>query len=165
MKPEYNIDWSTTSKIITVAVIAVVAFAGYELYRNNSLFHTMKGYLYWVMVFVLMCVAVFIPRRIVLDSDSIRIERILGTKIIPLGEISEAGLPYFGGMKLKTFGSGGFCGNLGWYHADGFGNYFSYVMDSKQSFYIILNNDRRYMLSCRNAPELVKELQAKLPNK
>lgn len=158
MKNILKVEWSNSSLIITVIVaVAVLAADIYLLANHNPL----KIAICAAVTLCLLIVALCIPVSINLDSKNLTIRKVVGEKVIPLSSISECGLSYIP-VSIKVMGSGGFCGDLGWYKAHDFGSYFSYVLNRKQAFYVILKDKRKYLLSCENPDKAIDEIKSRI---
>lgn len=107
----------------------------------------------------------FMPLSISLDKDSICINRPLRIKEIPLSVISDVRLcpPTMGAIRIC--GSGGWFGWYGWFRENDLGRYFAYYGKASDCFLVTLKNGKKYMLGCKDAPEMVKAIDSRLRNK
>lgn len=104
----------------------------------------------------------FMPLSISLDYDRLTILRPLKTKSIPLSCISEVRMcpPTMGAIRIC--GSGGWFGWYGWFKENDLGKYFAYYGKSSDCFLVTLKDGRKYMLGCKEAPEMVKAINERL---
>lgn len=104
----------------------------------------------------------FMPLSISVDHERLNIRRPLKTKSIPLSDISDVRLcpPTMGAIRL--FGSGGWFGWYGWFKEKDLGRYFAYYGKASDCFLITLKNGKKYMLGCKDAPAMVKTINAYL---
>ena len=104
----------------------------------------------------------FMPLSISLDNDSLSINRPLKIKSIPLSDIEEAVLcqPTMGAIRIC--GSGGWFGWYGWFKEYDLGKYFAYYGKASDCFLVTLKNGKKYMLGCKDAPEMVNAIKEKI---
>ncbi len=100
----------------------------------------------------------YMPLSISLDNKSLNINRSLKIKSIPLTEIANVKLcaPTMGAKRIC--GSGGWFGLYGWFSEKDLGKYFAYYGKASDCFLVTLKDGRRYMLGCKNAPEMVEAI-------
>ena len=103
------------------------------------------------------------PRCIEVTADGIVLHRVRGRKLFPYADIAEAavwrGRP---SSMLRYFGSGAFCGYIGWFSGGGLGSHFEYVGRYSDAFYIRLHSGRTYLLSCEDSEKVVKHIESAL---
>lgn len=120
----------------------------------------------WIFgtVFALMFLSTlfFMPLSISLDNESLYINRPLRIKSIPLSEISEVRLcsPTMGAIRIC--GSGGWFGWYGWFKENDLGKYFAYFGKASDCFLVTLKSGKKYMLGCKDAPEMVKAISERI---
>lgn len=104
----------------------------------------------------------FMPLSITLDESSININRPLKTKKIPLSEVADVKMcpPTMG--AIRVCGSGGWFGWYGWFREKDLGKYFAYYGKASDCFLVTLKDGRKYMLGCKDAPEMSDAIQHKL---
>ncbi len=104
----------------------------------------------------------FMPLSISLDDESLNINRPLKIKSILLTEIADVRLcaPTMGAKRIC--GSGGWFGWYGWFSEKDLGKYFAYYGKASDCFLVTLKNGRKYMLGCKDAPEMVKAIKEKI---
>lgn len=102
----------------------------------------------------------FMPLSISLDNESLEINRPLRIKSIPLSDIAGARLcaPTMG--TIRICGSGGWFGWYGWFKERDLGKYFAYYGKASDCFLVTLKNGNKYMLGCKDAPEMVEAINA-----
>lgn len=81
-----------------------------------------------------------------ITSIEIPIAHIVSVKKINIGEISNA---------IRTFGSGGFFGYVGYFKNDKYGKFLMYATERK-NLVLIQTHDKSYVVSCRNPDILIK---------
>ena len=106
----------------------------------------------------------YMPLSISLDNDSLNINRSLKIKSIPLTEIANVKLcaPTMGAKRIC--GSGGWFGWYGWFSEKDLGKYFAYYGKASDCFLVTLKNGKKYMLGCKDAPEMVKAINNRIGN-
>lgn len=104
----------------------------------------------------------FMPLSISLDSKSLNINRPLKIKSIQFTDIDKVKLcaPTMGAKRIC--GSGGWFGWYGWFSEKDLGKYFAYYGKASDCFLVTLKDGRKYMLGCKDAPEMVAAIQGKL---
>ena len=98
------------------------------------------------------------PLSFSLDKESLRIRRPLKTKSIPLSDIAAVRLcpPTMGAIRIID--SGEWFGWYGWFSEGDLGKYFAYYGKSSDCFLVTLKSGRKYMLGCKDAPEMVESI-------
>ena len=104
----------------------------------------------------------YMSLSISLDNESLNINRPLKIKSIPLSDIAEAVLcpPAMGAKRIC--GSGGWFGWYGWFSEKDLGKYFAYYGKASDCFLVTLKNGKKYMLGCKDAPEMVNAINEKI---
>ena len=117
-------------------------------------------WLWGVAVSVLFLSALcYMPLSISLDNESLNINRSLKIKSIPLTEIANVELcaPTMGAKRIC--GSGGWFGWYGLFSEKDLGKYFAYYGKVSDCFLVTLKNGKKYMLGCKDAPEMVNAIK------
>ena len=104
--------------------------------------------------------AFFIPLRLVVDEDSLRIWRPIGKVRIRMEDIKsctaiEDSRSIFN-KTIRTFGSGGLYGFLGHFKHDKYGKMRMFVTHTKQCFLIRMKDGRHFVVSSPKREEIVK---------
>ena len=104
------------------------------------------------------------PLSISVDKESLNINRPLKIKSIPLPEITDVRMcaPTMG--TIRICGSGGWFGWYGWFSEKDLGKYFAYYGKASDCFLVTLKNGKKYMLGCKDAPEMVKAINNRIGN-
>ena len=104
----------------------------------------------------------YMPLSISLDNDNLSINRPLKIKSIPLSDIVDVRLcaPTMGAKRIC--GSGGWFGWYGWFSEKDLGKYFAYYGKASDCFLVTLKNGKKYMLGCKDAPEMVNTINEKI---
>ena len=106
---------------------------------------------------ILLIISLFyMPMSIGADENAIYINRSLKVKTIPMTEVASVKLcpPTMGAIRIC--GSGGFLGYWGWFRERDLGKYFAYYGKASDCFLVELKNGHKYILGCKNAPEMVE---------
>ena len=106
----------------------------------------------------------YMPLSISLDNDSLSINRPLKIKSIPLSDIAEAVLYPSTMGAIRICGSGGWFGWYGWFKEKDLGKYFAYYGKASDCFLVTLKDARKYMLGCKDAPEMVNAINERITN-
>lgn len=106
-----------------------------------------------IMLIISLC---YMPMSIGADENAIYINRSLKIKAIPMADVVSVKLcpPTMG--AIRVCGSGGFLGYWGWFKERDLGKYFAYYGKASDCFLIELSDGHKYMLGCKNAPEMVE---------
>ena len=139
---------------LSTAVMCGVFFYALNRADNQWAVWSLGGAIVILFLFTL-C---FMPLSISLDNESLNINRPLKIKSIPLTEIADVRLcsPTMGAKRIC--GSGGWFGWYGWFKEKDFGKYFAYYGKASDCFLVTLKDGRKYMLGCKDAPEMVKTI-------
>jgi len=112
----------------------------------------------------LMCIAglIYGPISISLKNGILTVHSSLNFINIPVSDIESVKLcpPTMGARRIV--GSAGFMGYWGWFREKDLGKYFAYYGKASDCFLITLRNGRKYMLGCKDAPEMVEAIQSQL---
>ena len=106
----------------------------------------------------------YMPLSISVDKESLNINRPLKIKSIQLSEITDVRMcaPTMG--TIRICGSGGWFGWYGWFSEKDLGKYFAYYSKASDCFLVTLKNGKKYMLGCKDAPEMVKAINNRIGN-
>ena len=106
----------------------------------------------------------YMPLSISVDKESLNINRPLKIKSIQLSEITDVRMcaPTMG--TIRICGSGGWFGWYGWFSEKDLGKYFAYYGKASDCFLVTLKNGKKYMLGCKDAPEMVKAINNRIGN-
>ncbi|GHT61471.1 hypothetical protein FACS189451_03570 [Bacteroidia bacterium] len=155
----YKVKWSPLV-IITTIVIAVVflcidvyLIAGL-IYSGNVIFHAL---LLIIINAVLFFVIINTPRFILLNDERLVVKKVFGEIQIKYSDIIFA-KTFNPSADLRVFGSGGFGGFIGKFSNNDYGWYSSYVLNTKQSFFISIKDNKSYAFSCENSAEVVTKI-------
>ncbi len=114
------------------------------------------------IVFLFLFTLCYMPLSVSLDNKSLNINRPLKIKTIPLADIADVKLcsPTMGAKRIC--GSGGWFGWYGWFKEADLGKYFAYYGKASDCFLVTLKDGSRYMLGCKDAPEMVDAINKKI---
>ena len=118
----------------------------------------------WSAVIILLSLSTlfFMPLSISLDSQRLSIHRPLKIKSIPLSEIAEVRLCSPTMNAVRICGSGGWFGWYGWFKEKDLGKYFAYYGKASDCFLVTLKDGKKYMLGCKDAPEIVDAIKNRI---
>ncbi|MEZ3550534.1 PH domain-containing protein [Muribaculum intestinale] len=160
-KIKKNVELSTYCWIISALSTALICGVFvYALKRHDN--EWAVCILGGAIVFLFLFTLCYMPLSISLDNESLNINRPLKIKSIPLTEIEEAKLcaPTMG--TIRICGSGGWFGWYGWFKEKYLGKYFAYYGKASDCFLVTLKDGKKYMLGCKDAPEMVKAINERL---
>lgn len=105
---------------------------------------------------------IYMPLSIEANQQFLSIHKLLAIKQIPLSQIKSITVcpPTMGAKHIC--GSSGFLGYWGWFSEHDTGKYFAYYGKSSDCFLVTLNNGRKYMLGCTDAPAIIKHISETL---
>ncbi len=115
-----------------------------------------------VVVGLFLSTLFYMPISVFVDNRNVEIHRPLKIKSIPLNDISEVKLCPPTMAAHRICGSGGWFGWYGWFRERDLGKYFAYYGKSSDCFLLTLKDGRKYMLGCKDAPEMVSEIRSRL---
>jgi PH (Pleckstrin Homology) domain-containing protein len=104
------------------------------------------------------------PRGFTVEAGVVRVERPLRPVEIPLREVREVNVLPEGGMRgvLKTFGSSGAFGHVGWFWSRRLGAFRMYATRSKRLVRLVAGK-RTFVLSPEPLDRFVEEVLARSP--
>ena len=143
-------------------IISALSFAllcGIMVYVSQQSDNEWAVVILAIAIALLFCLTLFyMPVSVSLDSDALKINRPIRSKKIPLSDIESAKLcsPTMGAKRIC--GSGGWFGWYGWFSEGDLGKYFAYYGKSSDCFLVTLKSGRKYMLGCKDAPEMVESI-------
>ncbi|MBD5278327.1 MAG: hypothetical protein HDS32_03740 [Bacteroides sp.] len=158
----FHVNWSKTSIAITIIVFAIVIAVIIGLLLDGINIISVEFLIIGLVIICLFYFASYTPVRIELSEKTLIIHRILGCTCIPINRITSC-YRYYPVFLIKVCGSGGFCGNLGWYRTKEIGLFISYVTDWNDAVLIDVGT-RKYMVSCDNSDKLVLDLDGLISN-
>lgn len=98
------------------------------------------------------------PTSITIDDTSININRMMSKTLILKKDIIFIRPKESKNSDIRTFGSGGFFGYLGYFHAYNWGKYTAYVTDGNNMI-AIETTKKRYVVSCENPQTLIDSIK------
>lgn len=155
-----RVELSTYCWIISGLTIAFLCGIFIATVKTDNYLAT---YIWGAAVIVLLLYALFfMPLSISLDNETLKIHRPLKTKSIPLSDIADIRLcqPTMGARRIC--GSGGWFGWIGWFKENDLGKYFAYYGKASDCFLVTLKNGKKYMLGCKDAPEMVQAITKRI---
>lgn len=156
-----RVELSSYSIIISAIMIAVMC--GVVVYAakqpDNAIAVWILSAVFLALIFSTLF---FMPMSVSADNNYIKVRRPLKTKKIPLKEVSDVRLcsPTMGAIRMC--GSGGCFGWYGWFKERDLGKYFAYYGKASDCFLVTLKDGRKYMLGCKDAPEMVEYINGKI---
>lgn len=151
MNVTLRVRWSIAVKIITLLVVIVISYAEYALIVNGKIFLPI------VITVVSLLVVACTPISVTLNHSEFVLKKIIGKIHIPYHQI-ETIEPFVFTNNIRLFGSGGFCGYIGFFFNDEKGRYYAYIGNVKQSFYIATKS-KKYAFSCENTPFVIETIK------
>lgn len=153
-----NVSWSNEVKWITLFVllllVGVVIVSSIELWTCLTV--SVMAVLAIVFSFY------FAPDKIEITGTDLILYKLMGKVVIPLAQIREARLFDCTMSDLRLCGSGGVMGYTGLFTNKEIGRYVSYIGDYRQTFMIRCDSGKKYVFSCSDRVELIKQLRQRL---
>ena len=119
-----------------------------------------------ISLFFLISPSFFIPLRLVVDEDSLKIWRPVGKVKIPLEDIKSCTIiednHSIFDKTIRTFGSGGLYGFIGHFKHDKYGKMRMFVTHTKQCFLIRMKDGRHFVVSSPKREEIVEFINGRL---
>ena len=154
-----RVNFSTYSTVITVLSIVILAGVLFVVFSDpESSLVTRIGVVVIVLLFCLSGLF-YAPLAISVDGDALCVERPLRRKVIPLADIADVRLCKPTMAERRLCGSGSFLGHWGRMYERDLGRYFAYYGKASDCFLVTLNDRRKYMLGCKDAPEMVAAIK------
>lgn len=113
-----------------------------------------------VIIFLLLCVLIYMPLSISVNKTELNINRSFKIKTILLSDIKSVELCPPTIAERRICGSGGFFGYWGWFREKDLGKYFAYYGKVSDCFFIRLKDGRQYMIGCENPQSVVSCISA-----
>ncbi|WP_300726350.1 PH domain-containing protein [uncultured Bacteroides sp.] len=164
-----KIHFGRSVKLVTGFIITILAifvlFIIYMIFSCDDIIGKIIGAI--VLLFIaglLLPLFSFRLKQIIITDHSLIISSNRDKKEIKYTEIQEVSKynPTLSKGNVRTFGIGGLFGFIGDFKNKEIGNYTSYVGDYSQSFLIIMKSGEKYVVSCENYEEVIKEIQNRL---
>ncbi|MDR1683037.1 MAG: PH domain-containing protein [Candidatus Symbiothrix sp.] len=159
MNLKQKVRWNSTVKVITWIVVPLLMYAEYILI--NQLLHQFDIVsllasigLPVILLYFLLQMATFVE----LTENQLIIHRLRGNLIISIQSIKNINFPV-GQYGIRLFGSGGLFGYIGLFYNRQIGNFYSYIGNRSQSFWIETENGKKYALSCENRDLVIQAIQ------
>ena len=133
-----RVEFSTFCIITTLACLAL--FVGCTFIIPEIWWQIGWGAFTSILLIICLC---YMPMSIGADENAIYDVKLV--KLCP---------PTMG--AIRVCGSGGFFGHWGWFRERDLGKYFAYYGKASDCFLVELKNGHKYILGCKNAPEMVE---------
>lgn len=163
MTTKLNVQWSTYVKCITflVAIIIVAVEAGiiYKLLHSFDWLLLMVG-IFFLLIFIYNLFES--PLSIEVTDSQVLLNKITTQIKINFDEIDTIRIYKRGTFDIRLFGSGGFCGFIGYFSSKEIGKYRAYVGNYDQAFLIKTKNKKNYVLSCEDRDLIISRVKAKI---
>lgn len=115
-----------------------------------------------VIILLFLSTLFFMPLSVLLDKNSLEINRPLKIKSIPLSEIADVILCPPTIDAIRICGSEGWFGWYGWFREKNLGKYFAYYGKNSDRFLVFTKDGKKYMLGCKDAPEMVDAIRQRI---
>ena len=165
----YSSPWDRSLKLTTgVLVVVFVGITAFALNLTRTIsFHGDPRVLMLAPVVFLAVLAIswsLAPGGFTIEAGVVRVERPLRPVEIPLREIREVGVLPDDGLRgtLKTFGSSGAFGHIGWFWSKRLGAFRMYATRSRR-LVRILAGKRTFVVSPEPVDRFVEEVLARSP--
>lgn len=163
MEINKKVSWSKFVKTITVLVTLLLLVGAVGVIWGLQQSVDSIGLVVLILIVAVpFCFILQTPVRIQIVGQQLILKKIVGNVTINISDIREIGVFVPDSIELRLFGSGGLYGYIGIFRNSKLGNYRSYVGNYSQSFYVVLNNNRKYVLSCRDREEVIASVQQKM---
>lgn len=159
MNNKYNVHWSKTVRIITIACLILIIGGEIILIRYLlSLSDWIPAIFTFLIPLIMGYFILIAPMSIEIDGSRLVLIKFLGKKIIKLEDIDKIEAYISEGFEMRLFGSGGFYGFVGTFRNSKIGKYQSYVGDYSQTFFVETKKHKKYMLSCNDHESLISKI-------
>ena len=153
-----KVELSAYSIVISAFGMSILCFV-LCLQVSRDVLNWLSWTIFGVIISLCFCVLFYSPLSLSLSDSALSVNRLLRVRRIPLSEIESVRLcpPTMGAKRI--FGSGGWFGYYGWFSEGDLGKYFAYYGKSSDCFLVTLKNGMKYMLGCKDAPEMVEAIR------
>ncbi len=155
---------SKTTVLWTIGYIIVMALVWGLFFRTSDSSGRVLCYIVvGAMVIIFLAAFMFSPRRLILNDNTLTIERTVGRRQLPLEDIAEVRRVHVSVDGIvRVCGVGGLFGNIGWYYTRGIGRYFAYMGSTSNLVLITMKSGRKYMVNCVDPESLLITLRSKI---
>lgn len=160
LKTPFSKGMLTSTTLVSVFLLIVLVLSSAELLGINLgiTLNTTSATGGWIAaVFIIATFAsciLLMPTSITIDDHSIYINRIMSRTQILKKDVIFIRPKASRNSDVRTFGSGGFFGYLGYFHAYNWGKYTAYVTDGN-NMVAIETTKKKYVVSCENPQILI----------
>lgn len=145
--------WDTLAIVITIIFDAVLIWIVADAYMNSLLLFEI------IFLLVFVACALFVPLRLIVMKDTIKIIRPIGTVKIEMKDIvcchTIEDEKQFFDQIIRTCGSGGVYGYWGYFRHKKYGKIRFFATHRKQCFLIKLKDGKYYAISSEKRDEIV----------
>ncbi|MDE7180961.1 MAG: PH domain-containing protein [Muribaculaceae bacterium] len=148
---------------VTLTIVSFIVLVGIFLFEYSRSEH--EAIVWWLFAIVVIWAGFclfYAPLYIELGDTHLIVARSIRLKEIPLEDIASVALCPPTMAERRLCGSGGCFGHWGWYMEADLGRYFAYYGKASDCFLVTLRDGRRYMLGCKDAPEMVAAIRKRL---
>lgn len=158
MKKRVNL--STFSFVLTILTFVLILAIAWRFYSRGTTAPAVM--LLCALCFLSLLGLIYMPMSIELKNGELTLMSSFRFKRFNLSDIESVRLmaPTMGARRIV--GSGGFMGYWGLFREGDIGRYFAYYGKASDCFLVTLKNGRKYMLGCKDAPEMVDAINAQL---
>ncbi|MDE6379280.1 MAG: PH domain-containing protein [Muribaculaceae bacterium] len=148
---------STWNAIFTIIAVGAVACTCITQFKRTDVEAWVWIFLSFILVWGFLTLF-YCPMYVRLTEDSLNVDTSLRVKKFPLNEITAVKICPPTMAEKSVIGCRCSFGYWGWFREPSIGKYFAYYGLASQTFLIRLKSGRQYMLGCRDAKEMAKEL-------
>lgn len=153
-------QWDVMAIIVTVFFNVIMVSCIWSAFKSSIVILEIIA-LSMTIPFVL-----FVPLRLIVTEDMIKIWRPIGVVNIDMKEILSCSIiendESFFNKVVRTFGSGGLYGYWGYFRHDDYGKMKFYVTHKKQCLRIKLKNGKHYVISSPKREKIVAFIQVNI---
>jgi hypothetical protein len=163
MKQKFNIKWSLTVKLLTIAVLLIAVYGEYLLIK--PLFYSldwMKFFFSLLLPAVIIYCAMNSPLSVEINDNSLTVHKIIGRNVFYYNQIKQIGQYKPNGSEIRIFGSGGFLGYIGKFKNSEIGTYQSYAGDFGQAILIQTKDENNFVISCEDYLSVIHSVKNKI---
>jgi amino acid transporter len=163
---KFNCSWDNTVLLITlITCVVLLAIVVYTLviarkYKQKKRSITFLSVSVCLIVLLTLFIPLFyMPTSVYVNENTIVIHQLKGNTAFELKDIVEIRRATKNDTEksIRTFGSGGLFGALGWFKSPNLGKYFMFVTN-KSDCILLKNNERTVIFSCNNPDKLIEQI-------
>ncbi len=159
--------WCT--EVLVITIITLVVLLGTVMFLQILMpeWPAKTIWMKYLLMAIVLCTVVIgsacAPIRLKANDDKITIRLLLGSREIPLNEVTEVRKISKSDISgsIRTFGSGGLFGYLGRFKNNRLGSYTMYATELN-NLLLVSTHNKKYVISCTKSQDFVEYINSQL---